>query len=211
MSIVAKTSDHTALERLALFSDAVMAIAITLLVLEIKVPALHGRTTDAALQEALIELLPKFAGFAISFVVIGAFWQGHHRMFRYIGTFGSRLLMLNLYFLLFICFLPYPTGLFSEYPYLQTPFLLYGGTLGVAGLLQWNLWRHAEAAGLLAPHTDAATIRWIGRRTLVVPVVALVAVGLSFVNLSVAGMVFSSIPLWIAVVNRRARKAGVAG
>jgi uncharacterized membrane protein len=210
MSAATKTVEQLNIERLVFFTDAVFAIAITLLVLEIKVPDLHGiGESDANLRAALFAQLPKMIGFAISFVVINAFWQGHHRMFRYVTHFSSSLLILNSYFLLFICFLPFPTGVFSEHPNLHTSFLLYGSTLAIAGLLQWNLWCHAASTKLLNPQMDPVAVKWIGRRTLVVPGAALLAVALSFWSLPFAGMAFGTIPLWVAIVNRFARKAGV--
>lgn len=210
MSAATKTADQLSIERVVFFTDAVIAIAITLLVLEIKVPNLHGiGVNDAQLRAALIEQIPKLIGFAISFVVIGMFWQGHNRMFRHVTHYTPALLLLNLYFLMFICFLPFPTGLFSEYPNLQTSFLLYGGTLLVAGLLQWNLWRYLASAKLLVPTLDATAIRWIGLRTLVVPASALLAILVSFWNLPLAGLTFGSIPIWIRLINWRSRKLNV--
>ena len=70
------------LERMILFSDAVFAIAITLLVIEIKIPELEKEhITDKALGEALWHLVPKFVGFIVSFALIGVYWNVHHRMF----------------------------------------------------------------------------------------------------------------------------------
>ena len=70
------------LERMILFSDAIFAIAITLLVIEIKVPAFNRHTaTDPQLQDSLAEMIPKFVGFLLSFMIIGAYWITHHRIF----------------------------------------------------------------------------------------------------------------------------------
>jgi uncharacterized membrane protein len=89
------------LERLILFSDAVFAIAITLLVLEIKVPSIdHHIATDALLLKSLDELIPKFIGFFISFFIIGLYWTTHHRLFGHVVDYMPRLLWLNLLFLL---------------------------------------------------------------------------------------------------------------
>ena len=82
------------LERLILFSDAVFAIAITLLVIEIKIPEIpHGEVTDNALLHKLAELIPKFIGFLVSFLLIGQYWIVHHRMFGYVINFSPKLLL----------------------------------------------------------------------------------------------------------------------
>src|SRR5215204_2057977 len=91
------------LERLILFSDAVFAIAITLLVIEIKIPEIPDKElTEDKLLGALGHLIPKFVGFLISFLIIGQYWLVHHRMYSYVTGFTTRLIWLNLLFLLAI-------------------------------------------------------------------------------------------------------------
>ena len=89
------------LERFVLFSDAVFAIAITLLVIEIKVPEIpKEQVTETALINSLGHLIPRFIGFFISFMIIGLYWQVHHRMFGFVVDFTRRTMWLNLFFLL---------------------------------------------------------------------------------------------------------------
>src|SRR5215831_18592806 len=100
------------LERLIFFSDAVFAIAITLLILEIKVPDKeflkdHGGISDATIFHELKLLIPKFLGFLLSFYLIGLYWSIHHRMFGFVTTYDRPLLLLNLIFLLFIVLMPF--------------------------------------------------------------------------------------------------------
>src|SRR6187401_3098236 len=86
------------LERLILFSDAVFAIAITLLVIEIKIPEAHDKPVkDAVLLYKLGELIPKFVGFLISFLLIGQYWIVHHRMFSFVVNYTDRLIWLNIF------------------------------------------------------------------------------------------------------------------
>ena len=99
-------------ERVVFFSDAVFAIVITLLVLELKVPHLEEHT-DPALRGALFNLLPRVAGFVISFLIVGLMWIEHHRIFG-IANYNAGLLWRNLLLLLCISFVPFPTALFSE-------------------------------------------------------------------------------------------------
>jgi len=104
------------LERLILFSDAVFAIAITLMVIEIKIPEVHGEeVTDQALLHRLREMIPKFIGFLISFLLIGQYWIVHHRMFGYVINFTGKLIWLNIFFLLAVALMPFSTGFYSEY------------------------------------------------------------------------------------------------
>ena len=88
------------------FSDAVFAIAITLLVVDIRVPDVVLSTSHQLHSDKY-----RILGFAISFLVIGLFWMGHHRLFRFITALDRPLLFLNLVFLGTIAFLPYPTAL----------------------------------------------------------------------------------------------------
>ena len=82
------------LERMILFSDAVFAIAITLLVIEIKIPGkeeLEGPVSDRSILNALGHLIPKFVGFLISFMLIGLYWTVHHRMFGFVTSYTRKL------------------------------------------------------------------------------------------------------------------------
>src|SRR4051812_43795441 len=98
------------LERLILFSDAVFAIAITLLVIEIKIPEIHGDVSDSVLLRSLGHLVPKFVGFLISFMLIGIYWSAHHKLFGFVTSYNRRLIFLNLLFLFFIALMPFSTG-----------------------------------------------------------------------------------------------------
>jgi uncharacterized membrane protein len=122
-----KTHDRFQLERMAFFSDAIFAIAITLLVIDLRLPEI-GADSSAALSHALQELIPKFLGFVVSFFVIGRFWIGHHRIVGHLRTCDDGLVWRNLLFLLSIAFMPFPTAVISE----------YGGTaLGVGFYALW--------------------------------------------------------------------------
>src|SRR5664279_3675180 len=112
------------LERLILFSDAVFAIAITLLIIEIKTPVLSERSTSALL-EALAEKFSEFFGFLLSFLVIGTFWISHHRLFGFVTGYTQRLLWLNLLMLLWIVFVPFTSGLNSHYGGMDAVWMIY--------------------------------------------------------------------------------------
>lgn len=133
------------LERMILFSDAVFAIAITLLVIEMKVPEIaHNMVTEDKLAEALGELIPKFVGFLVSFFIIGLYWTVHHRMFGFVVNYNQRLLWLNLIFLLAVVLMPFSSGFYSEYIFrlLKAPVILYVCNICFLGIMNFVLWQY---------------------------------------------------------------------
>ena len=131
------TSDHDRrlLERLAFFSDAVFAIAMTLLVIDVKLPRTHSHD-ELALAQALVDLLPTYIGFLSSFLVIARFWAAHHELFGMLDRSDGRLLWSNLFLLLTIAFLPFPTAVLSEYVEFRVGMCFYAGWLTLIGVVQ---------------------------------------------------------------------------
>lgn len=161
--------------RLEAFSDGVMAIAITLLVLEIAVPP-SGRP----LGKELLQLWPSYFAYVVSFVVIGAIWINHHAMFRHIAQADGTLLLLNVLHLMLVAFLPFPTAVLAEafHRGLGEPVAtaFYGGTLTVIGISVTAMWRYAaRGQRLLGAHLTAEEAQQIGRRFLIGPLVYAVA------------------------------------
>ncbi len=159
---MSKSRDTTLLERLTFFSDAVFAIAITLLVIEIKPPVVHG-AGEEALRNALLALIPQYIGFIVSFFVIGRFWLGHHRLFGLLARSDDKLIVANLLLLFGIAFMPFPTAVFSDYVNFKTATFLYAGWLVLLGLAHWRLIKVALRTELLDPHHDAALAAHIKR------------------------------------------------
>ena len=167
------------LERMILFSDAVFAIAITLLIIDIKVPEIQNDLTEFAVLKAVGKLLPKFIGFFLSFLVIGSFWTGHHRMSGFLCNYTRRLLWLNLFFLLAIVLMPFSTAFYSTYLmpesiHLFTPLIFYVGNIWFIGLIDYfRLWgyignpKNKVAEGIPNVHFT----RLVRIRSLVVPIV----------------------------------------
>ncbi|MDB6029283.1 MAG: Integral rane protein [Verrucomicrobiales bacterium] len=156
--------------RIEAFSDGVFAIAITLLILEIKVPP-----SGSALKAELLSLWPSYLAYAISFIVIGAIWINHHAMFEHIVRADQNLLLLNTFHLMFVAFLPFPTAVLAQALHdgadepLATSF--YGGTLTVIGIFVTAMWRYAaHEHRLLSSHISQDEAKRNGRRFLVGPV-----------------------------------------
>lgn len=142
-------------ERLLFFSDAVFAIAITLLIIDIRLPA-ERLASEASLQRALLGLIPNYVGFLISFIVIGQFWAGHRQLFSYASDCTPRTLLLNMVLLFAIAFLPFPTAVVNAYGGTTTGVLFYAGWLLFAGVINLLLVHsvHRSEEHLVEPLSD---------------------------------------------------------
>lgn len=190
-----------ALERMIFFSDAVFAIAITLLVIEIHVPEIHG-TADRDFWIALAHLFPKFLGFFVSFFVIGAFWAGHHRTFDCARHWDPRLFAPNLMLLAAIAAMPFFTAFGSEYPGASVPSALYCGWLVLTALLMLRLQRMAMTPPVVGAHVTAEHRRMLRQRALAVLLGALTGLLVSMVFPFLGQPALMSIPLWRWVLVR---------
>lgn len=204
------------LERLILFSDAVFAIAITLLVIEIKIPEIHENVSDKALGDALKHLIPKFVGFVVSFMLIGLYWTLHHRMFGVVINYDRTLLRLNLAFLFFIALMPFSTGFYSEYAghdlfekQLKVPMTFYVMNFFIAGIINHLMWRHITNPKnkLMEKPLDPAVHRITRLRSLIVPCIFLMMIPVAyFLDVRLAIYVPMFIPLIMKLVSRFAIK-----
>ncbi|MEG4999505.1 TMEM175 family protein [Microcoleus sp. B4-D4] len=167
--------------RLEAFSDGVFAIAITLLVLEIKVPP-----PGTALGAELLQLWPSYLAYVVSFLVIGAIWINHHAMFKHIVCVDGMLLLLNVLHLMLIAFLPFPTAVLAEAFHRgmdeSVAAAFYGGILTVIGIFVNAMWRYAARGyRLLDTHLTVKKIRQIERQFLVGPIVYAIATAIALV------------------------------
>ena len=189
--------------RVEAFSDGVLAIVITLLVLELHVP--QDAASDAGLREALRHEWHAYFAFLTSFATIGIMWVNHHRLFNLIGRADHWLLMLNLLLLLFICIVPFPTAVVAEYlgrDGAQTAAAILGAVfLGMAVVFN-VLWRYASAGRrLIAPQVPQQVVDAQTRQYRFGPVFYLASFLLAFVSptlsvaLNLAMAVFFALPL----------------
>jgi uncharacterized membrane protein len=143
--------------RINAFSDAVFAVAITLLILTIDVPQVSD---PGQLGNSLRALWPKFEGFIISFVVIGAFWASHHLIFELIERHKPLLLWINLMFLMFIVALPFSTDLMSEYSNSTIAVVFYDINLIAASLSLCLIWWYVSYYKNLVKEEVDAVLKW---------------------------------------------------
>ena len=169
--------------RLEAFSDGVFAVAITLLVLTIKIPGVDVPASqlpsDTNLWTMLLNEWPMLAAYTTSFATIGVMWINHHRLYTHIKRTNTILMLLNLLLLLVIVFVPVPTALVAEYlvhPDQHAAALLYSGTMVILAVCFNLLWRYASYHNrLLSKNADTRAVSAITRQYMFGPVVYLLA------------------------------------
>jgi len=182
-------------ERIVFFSDAVFAIAITLLILEVKVPELdHVVSGEKSLGQEIWDNRRSIQSFLTSFIVLGFYWRAHHQVFRFVHRFDGNLIWLNLVFLLSIIWLPYPTAILGQFvdPELtqavgqsgqQLAVVLYAGSVTITGLLLTALWMYATRRHRLVDHDlPARFIQYQTLRHLIPALLFLASIGLTFID-----------------------------
>ena len=187
--------------RMEAFSDGVLAIAITLLVLEIHSPVVKQ---GESLAHALGHLWPKYAAFVVSFVTIGIMWINHHALFDRVARVDRALLFVNLLLLMSISFLPFPTAVLGDYirdaDQGRVAAVLYGANMTIIGLgflaLWWYLLRHAELRG---PEFSDVAVREGLRRTIIGPVAYALSIVVALVSPPAALVVWGALAGYFAV------------
>ena len=205
--------------RLEAFSDGVFAVAITLLVLNIKIPGIDMPTGtlpgDTDLWHTLGNEWPMLAAYITSFATIGIMWLNHHRLFTHIKRINTVLVLLNLLLLLFIVFVPVPTALLAEYverPDQHAAAILYSGTFFLTACCFNLLWRYASYHDrLLGKDADPRAVAAISRQYLFGPLVYLIAFALAWVNTTATIIVSFVLALFFAIPGRPPRSLQAGG
>jgi len=188
---VPEESNSRELDRLIFFSDAVFAIVMTLLVLDIRVSDVAAREVPGM----VFDLWPKIFSYVLSFLVIGLYWIGHHQTFRYVRSYDRTLLWLNLLFLLSISFIPFPTDLLGEYGELRFAVNFYAVSLALARLLLALVWWYVSSGPIrISDELDRGLARFHLLRSLAIPAVFLLSIGIAFFSTDAA------IASWVLLV-----------
>lgn len=164
------------------FSDAVIAIAITLLVLELKLPITPGEDINPEFLYLLYSELPVFISFVVSFFVIASLWYAYHRFMKYVVRLDSQTVVLNLVFLLFIAFLPFPTSILGMYPASPMVVAFYGLIIFIVGSTSYLMRNLAIRNGNLMAEADQKIIRSLQLQSLNNCTFALVSVPIAFIS-----------------------------
>ena len=184
--------------RLEAFSDGVLAIIITIMVLELKVP--HG--TDAA---ALAPLIPLLLSYVLSFVYIGIYWNNHHHMLHATQRISGGVLWANLHLLFWLSLVPFVTGWMGENHFAALPTALYGVVLLMAAVAYWVLQRTFMAAQ--GPDSLLATAVGSDLKGKLSPLLYITGIALAFVDARLGGGVYAFVALMWLVPDRRIERA----
>jgi uncharacterized membrane protein len=171
-------------ERLVLFSDAVIAIAMTLLALDLPVPS--GRSEAQLWQSLAHQLGQNYLPFLISFLVTARFWYGHHSLFLYVDRADGGLTQLNLAWLLLIMLLPFATRVLTQDSAYHLSTIVYSVVMGAIGLTFLLMIRRAVRRGFTRPGTPPAAMRAMTAGSMTVAAVFLLSIPLTFINVSTA-------------------------
>lgn len=183
-------------ERTGAFSDGVFAIIITLLILEIKVPHLEDKTSSEALLIQLGALAPKIISWAVSFFLIAVMWVQHHNVLRMAEKIDYGVVWINNLYLLFLCFLPFPTALMGEYPHNRMAVLLFGLNATLATILQNFLYLRIAKNYLLNSYNQESVLKNVKRSFILAPFLLLIATALSFISLWLPYLVYAIVPFF---------------
>jgi uncharacterized membrane protein len=186
-------------DRLTFFSDAVFAIAATLLALNLVLPA-HTHDIGAALST----LWPRYLSLAITFLVIGVYWMAHHALFAVVVRYDRRLLWINLFLLMSVVVLPFTTSVLAEHGSHPLSVVVYACSVAATGLLATLLTWYALAHGRCAARgLDPAFARFMTWRGLIVPGVFLASLPLAWVSTGAVELSWLAIwPLQLIVRHR---------
>jgi uncharacterized membrane protein len=193
-------------QRIEAFSDGVFAIAITLLIIEIGVPQVTG---EESLAEALRDLWPNYLAYVLSFVMIGIYWANHHSFFRLFVRTDHYFLMLNVFFLMAIAFLPFPTAVLGEY--LDDPaqrdvaVRLYSLGLLLPAFTWFCVWLYGNARGLVDDRLALEYVRFLTAQYLLSNILYAGAFVLSFVESWVTLSIVIGLTLLYLLPPRRPR------
>jgi|SRR5688572_6818614 len=180
--------------RLEAFSDGVLAIIITIMVLELKIP--HGSTLDA-----LLPLLPNFISYVLSFIYIGIYWNNHHHMLHTVKQVSGGILWANLHLLFWLSLVPFVTGWMGENHFESLPVALYGFMLLMAAIAYYIL----KEQILIKHGKDSILAKAMGTdfKGKISPIIYCIAIAASFVNTLIAGLLYALVAMMWLIPDKR--------
>ena len=195
---MSRTFDRDSAEfgRVLAFSDGLFAIAMTLLIVSVAVPHIDDGGSIHQMADALNDLLPAFTSFFISFAVIGRYWLAHHQFVSLLSSMNQSFVTLNLLYLAFIAFLPFPTALLGEYFSNPLSIVIYAINVGIVSGMEVVLFRNAYRNGLLQRQPTPEVYRFGVIASLSPVLFFAISIPIAFLSTTVAVLTwFLTIPL----------------
>jgi uncharacterized membrane protein len=191
------------LSRTTALTDGVIAFAITLLVLDIAVPEIRDALVSDELGSALWELRPQVFGFVLSFVVVGYYWMTQRLVFSNLRTIDVPMMLINLFFLLMIAFMPFVASLLAEYVPDGLAVACYAGVMALAGFSQLLMVVYPGKKGQFQVTVRPSDVRLVTKKIAVAPIIYLVVIPVAFLNGWVALGLLVLIPIARVIMYRR--------
>ena len=178
--------DSVEFARALTFTDGLFAIAMTLLVVSLAVPTLNDHNSVGELADQLSDDSATFISFAISFAVIGRYWFAHHTFFSALARMDRRLIALNLIYLAFIAFLPFPTALLGAYFENPLSIVIYAVNVAIVSGMEVVLFNHAYRHDLLERKLPRDVYRYGAAMSLAPVVFFMLSIPVAFLSTTVA-------------------------
>jgi len=177
-------------------SDGVFAFAMTLLILDIKVPQIAAAMVSSQLAHLLVALWPKILSYVTSFLILGVGWVGQHTAFHYIKRSDRILLWLNILYLMGVAFVPFSTSLLGTYPDERIAIFFFGTNLVLIAVLLYAIWTYATwHHRLVDHHLEPIVIKLLKQRIASAVVIYFVIIGISFFSTNASRILFLLGPL----------------
>ncbi|MBF8457053.1 DUF1211 domain-containing protein [Kaistella sp. G5-32] len=203
-------------ERLIFFSDAVFAIAITILVIDLKVPVVPESATEQDFLNEFAKQIPQIIGFVLSFFIIGIYWTAHHNLFGYVINYTKKLLWINLVFLFTIVIMPFTTAIYSEYSVTEghlkliSPYAIYVFNVCFSGIMNFILLTYVtNPKNKITEFVPENYVKYGKIRSLVTPVIFLISLLVCLLSPGIGRMILFLIPFAMAYIGRKIRKSNL--
>jgi uncharacterized membrane protein len=177
--------------RIESLSDGVIAIIITIMVLELHIPELNERFTDKDVWDALLSLIPKILSYLLSFIVVAILWINHHSLFDKIPHTTSSLVWYNAFLLFTMSLIPLPTAFMAKYPTLYQATMFYGFIMFLNSLAFLLMRRYVEIEAKLIPYN-----KMVQKSNLISTGLYLLSIPLSLASIYLSFIIFIGIPVW---------------
>ncbi len=208
-----RRGDEPEFGRILFFSDAVYAIALTLLALDLRITTVPGDpASPSSMLSALDDLLPQLVAFGVAFALLANYWLAHHDFMSRVGAVDSRLITTNLVYLAFVALLPFPTSMIGEYESNPISGVVFAANLAVISLLETAMLAHAHRADLLRRPVPEPRYRAERLASLQPAVMFVATIPLAFISTTLMLLSWLVVrPVAGRVIGRRARRRDPQG